>query len=70
MLFHIGQLFLREHIGGHILVLDPIVSKQGRRLGSMQIHGLEALKIQGGNGVVALPQGPAPVIIQALYICL
>ena len=45
-----------KHPRGHGLVLDAHIGQEGGGEPPLQVHGPQPLHIEGGNGVVALPQ--------------
>ena len=45
-----------HHAGGHGLVLDPHIGQQGGGQAALQLHGPQAVHVQGGDGVIAPPQ--------------
>ena len=55
MFLHVGKLRIRKDLGRHILVLDSVVSEQGRGEPAAQIHLLQPFCTFRRNGIAALP---------------
>ena len=56
MFLYIVQLCPIKDAGGHVLVLDALIGQQGGGEAALQVHMGQPLQIEGGDGVIALPQ--------------
>ena len=56
MLPEVVQVARLHHAGRHIAVLDALVGEDGRGEAAAQVHVLQPLRVQTGNGVIAPPE--------------